>query len=186
MSQVVSLQPWEFIASQSPGIVFPDQVASEPEGGVLLQGLGYLEASIKALSIIVDHNFSGWKTWFGRVNLNSQLLDAFGTIFFALLASIGSWSGMVSNMYDVHSNIHLRSFEFVYPLEDWGLKENSSVFSILLTFYDTFWKPVELRGHHQIKRHSWQHPRREPRHGGMWTVILRVASVNHFGLGDMS
>ena len=64
MSQVVSLQPWEFIASQSPGIVFPDQVASEPEGGVLLQGLGYLEASIKALSIIVDHNFSGWKTWF--------------------------------------------------------------------------------------------------------------------------
>ena len=59
MSQVVSLQPWEFIASQSPGIAFPDQVASEPEGGVLLQGLGYLEASIKALSIIVDHNFSG-------------------------------------------------------------------------------------------------------------------------------
>ena len=47
------------IASQSPGIVFPDQVASETEGGVLLQGLGYLEASIKALSIIVDHNFSG-------------------------------------------------------------------------------------------------------------------------------
>ena len=58
MSQVVSLQ-WEFIASQSPGIVFPDQVASETEGGVLLRGLGYLEASIKALSIIVDHNFSG-------------------------------------------------------------------------------------------------------------------------------
>ena len=48
MSQFLSFQPWEFIASQSPGIAFPDQVASEREGGVLLQGLGYLEASIKA------------------------------------------------------------------------------------------------------------------------------------------
>ena len=56
MSQVVSLQ-WEFIASQSPGIVFPDQVASEPEGGVLLQGLGYLEASIswKFFEALVYH-----------------------------------------------------------------------------------------------------------------------------------
>ena len=43
---------------------------------------------------------------------------------------------------------------------------------------------VDASKHHRMDINDT--PGSIPRHGGMWTVILWVASVNHFGLGDMS
>ena len=114
MSQVVSLQPWEFIASQSPGIVFPDQVASETEGGVLLQGLGYLEASIKALSIIVDHNFSGWKTWFWpskfEFTTSGCFWDHFSLPCWQALEAEAEWWAIC--LVSIRITFHICTFDF--------------------------------------------------------------------------